>query len=92
MARLGEMNTGDRTGMTRRATIEDVAKLADVHKATVSRALNARTEHHVGRETVERIRAAADKLGYVPNAYSELKEDQLTYICQHVLEYVKQHR
>lgn len=54
--------------MTRRATIEDVAKLADVHKATVSRALNARTEHHVGRETVERIRAAADKLGYVPNA------------------------
>jgi LacI family transcriptional regulator len=53
--------------MTRRATIEDVAKLADVHKATVSRALNARTEHHVGRETVERIRAAAEKLGYVPN-------------------------
>ena len=53
--------------MTRRATIDDVAKLADVHKATVSRALNARTEHHVGRETVERVRAAAEKLGYVPN-------------------------
>jgi LacI family transcriptional regulator len=54
--------------MRRRATIDDVAKLADVHKATVSRALNARTEHHVGRETVARVRAAAEKLGYVPNA------------------------
>ena len=54
--------------MRRRATIDDVAKLAHVHKATVSRALNARTEHHVGRETVLRVRAAAEQLGYVPNA------------------------
>jgi LacI family transcriptional regulator len=54
--------------MRRRATIDDVAKLAEVHKATVSRALNARTEHHVGRETVLRVRAAAEQLGYVPNA------------------------
>lgn len=54
--------------MRYRATIEDVAKLADVHKATVSRALNASTEHHVGKETVERVRAAAEKLDYVPNA------------------------
>ncbi len=54
--------------MTRRTTIDDVARLADVHKATVSRALNPRTEHQIGRETVERVRAAADKLGYIPNA------------------------
>jgi LacI family transcriptional regulator len=54
--------------MRRRATIDDVAKLAEVHKATVSRALNARTEHHVGKETVARVRAAAETLGYVPNA------------------------
>jgi LacI family transcriptional regulator len=54
--------------MTRRATIEDVARLADVNKATVSRALNPRTEHQIGRETVERVRAAARQLGYVPNA------------------------
>jgi LacI family transcriptional regulator len=58
----------DRTPMRRRATIDDVARLAGVHKATVSRALNARTEHHVGRQTAERVRAAAEKLGYVPNA------------------------
>ena len=69
MTQLGENGNGnDRTQMRRRATIEDVARLAEVHKATVSRALNARTEHHVGRETVERVRAAAEKLGYVPNA------------------------
>ncbi len=54
--------------MARRATIEDVAKLAAVHKATVSRALNPRTEHQIGRDTVERVRAAAATLGYVPNA------------------------
>lgn len=54
--------------MARRATIADVAKLADVHKATVSRALNPRTERQIGRDTVERVRAAAEKLGYVPNA------------------------
>lgn len=54
--------------MRRRATIDDVAKLADVHKATVSRALNPRTEHQIGRETIERVRAAAIQLGYVPNA------------------------
>ena len=53
---------------TKRATIDDVAKLANVHKATVSRALNPRTEHQIGRDTVVRVRAAAERLGYVPNA------------------------
>jgi len=54
--------------MVRRATIEDVARLAAVHKATVSRALNPRTEHQIGRATVQRVREAAASLGYVPNA------------------------
>lgn len=53
--------------MSRRSTIDDVARLANVHKATVSRALNARTEHQIGRETVARVRAAAEQLGYTPN-------------------------
>jgi len=53
--------------MPRRTTIDDVARLANVHKATVSRALNAQTQHQVSRDTVDRIRAAAEQLGYVPN-------------------------
>jgi LacI family transcriptional regulator len=39
-----------------------------VHKATDSRALNARTRHQVNAKTVARVTAAAEELGYVPNA------------------------
>ena len=53
--------------MIRRTTIEDVAKLASVHKGTVSRALNAHTERQVNPETVKRVKRAARQLGYVPN-------------------------
>lgn len=53
---------------TRRATIEDVAKMAEVHKGTVSRALNERTRHQVSRETLEKVERASRQLGYVPNA------------------------
>lgn len=53
--------------MGSRPTIDDVARLAGVHKATVSRALNRSTEGLVGRDTVVRVREAADALGYVPN-------------------------
>lgn len=52
----------------RRITIDDVATHAGVHKATVSRALNARTRHQVNEKTVARVTAAAEELGYVPNA------------------------
>jgi LacI family transcriptional regulator len=52
----------------RRATIEDVAKLAKVHKGTVSRALDERKRHQVARETIERVENAARQVGYVPNA------------------------
>jgi LacI family transcriptional regulator len=54
--------------MPRHATIDDVARLAQVHKATVSRALNARTRDQVNAETVKRVKRAARQLGYVPNA------------------------
>lgn len=53
--------------MGTRPTIDDVARLAGVHKATVSRALNERTESQIGRDTVLRVREAAKVLGYVPN-------------------------
>jgi len=52
----------------RRITIDDVAVRAGVHKATVSRALNLRTRHQVSGDTVSRVEAAAEELGYVPNA------------------------
>jgi len=54
--------------MARRTTIDDVARLASVHKATVSRALNAQTQHQVNPETVKKVKRAARQLGYVPNA------------------------
>jgi LacI family transcriptional regulator len=54
--------------MPRRVTIDDVARLAQVHKATVSRAMNERTRDQVNAETLKRVKRAARQLGYVPNA------------------------
>ena len=48
------------------STIKDVAKLAKVSIASVSKALNG--EKGVGAETRERIMNAAKILGYAPNA------------------------
>lgn len=50
----------------RRTTIKDVAALAGVSPATVSRTLDDRPE--ISAETKERVRAACAQLGYVPNA------------------------
>ena len=49
----------------RRTTIKDVAALAGVSPATVSRTLDDRPE--ISAETKERVRAACAQLGYVPN-------------------------
>ena len=71
MGSAAQMDTTDgapRFDPARRATIEDVAKLAKVHKATVSRALDERKRHQVARETIERVERAARQVGYVPNA------------------------
>lgn len=53
--------------MTRTApiTIRDVARKAGVSLATVSRALN--NGAYVTKETRERVRSAADQLGYLPH-------------------------
>src|SRR5215475_4368615 len=48
-------------------TLKDVAALAGVHPATVSRALNPSTRLLVSEDTAHRIMAAADSLGYRPN-------------------------
>jgi LacI family transcriptional regulator len=49
------------------ANLKDVARLAGVHPATVSRALNERTAGMVNEQTVRRVREAADALGYRVN-------------------------
>mgnify|MGYP006286292317 FL=1 len=49
-----------------RVTSNDVAELAGVSQSTVSRAFAAPDK--VAEETLERVKAAASKLGYAPNA------------------------
>ena len=48
-------------------TLRDVAKLANVHPGTVSRALNPHTRRMVNAETARRVLEAAERLGYRPN-------------------------
>jgi LacI family transcriptional regulator len=49
------------------ANLKDVAKLAGVHLSTASRALGERTVGMVSPSTAERVRQAADTLGYRVN-------------------------
>ena len=52
---------------SRRTTLADVAKLSGVSTATVSYVLNQVKQHTIPAITRERVMAAADSLGYVPN-------------------------
>jgi LacI family transcriptional regulator, galactose operon repressor len=49
------------------ATLRDVARVAGVHPATVSRALNEETRSLVNEDTAQRVLRAAEELGYRPN-------------------------
>lgn len=51
----------------RRVTIRDVAKAADVHISTVSRALDPDKSDLIAEATRERVLAAAEELGYRPH-------------------------
>ncbi|MGA8116966.1 MAG: LacI family DNA-binding transcriptional regulator [Actinocatenispora sp.] len=51
---------------THRATVQDVAREAGVSASTVSRALNG--TGYAGAEVRERVRAAVERIGYVPDA------------------------
>lgn len=53
--------------MSNRVTLKDVADEAGVHTSTASRALNPETRAIVNRETVDRVLAAAKRLGYRPH-------------------------
>ena len=50
-----------------RVTLRDVARVADVHPGTASRALNVETRSLVNEETARRVLDAAEELGYHPN-------------------------
>ncbi|MEC3974992.1 LacI family DNA-binding transcriptional regulator [Amycolatopsis sp. H20-H5] len=56
----------ERMRREKRATIEDVARVAGVGRQTVSRALNDKAE--IAPETRQRVLAAVAELGYRPNA------------------------
>lgn len=56
--------------MNRRPTLRDVAKAAEVHPATASRALNPETRNLVNARTVERVLHVARSLGYRPNPHA----------------------
>jgi LacI family transcriptional regulator len=57
--------------MTERVTLRDVAREADVHVSTASRALNPETRSIVNRDTVERVLEAAGRLGYRPHPLAQ---------------------
>jgi len=61
----------------KRVTIKDVAALAGVSFATVSRVLDDRPE--ISSDTKERVRAACAELGYVPNAAARGLTGQATH-------------
>ncbi len=48
-------------------TLKDVARLAGVHPATASRALNPTTRALVNADTARKVMKAAESLGYQPN-------------------------
>jgi LacI family transcriptional regulator len=58
-------------------TIEDLARAVGVSKSSVSRALNG-VPGGVTAEVAERVRAAADRLGYVPNVLAASLKSQTT--------------
>jgi LacI family transcriptional regulator len=57
----------DNSSVRSPVTIRDVARAANVHPGTVSRALNAETRDMVNEQTAERVLRAAEELGYRPN-------------------------
>lgn len=57
-----------RSGASRRAvTLKDVARVADVHVSTASRALDPANSQRISDATVARVQAAAEQLGYMPD-------------------------
>lgn len=59
------------------STTYDVAKRAGVDQSSVSKILSGATDFR--QETIDRVKAACDKLGYVPNATARQLRSQKTH-------------
>jgi LacI family transcriptional regulator len=68
------------SGMSRRVTIVDVAKVCGVTPATVSRVLNEKKKFSTSEAVREKIFDAAKKMGYVPNLAARNLVRQETHI------------
>ena len=55
----------------KRVTSQDVANLAGVSRTTVSLVLNDVKGINISPETRKKVRDAAEKLGYIPNATAQ---------------------
>ncbi|MGH3026746.1 MAG: LacI family DNA-binding transcriptional regulator, partial [Gaiellaceae bacterium] len=66
-------------GGSRRVGLADVAAEARVHSSTASRALNPVTQGRVRASTVERVLAAAARVGYQPNVVARSLRTNRTY-------------
>ncbi len=63
--------------MIEMASIKDVAKECGVSVATVSKALNGHSD--ISQATKEKVRAAAERLGYMPNSAARALKTNRTY-------------
>ena len=68
----------------RRPTQADVAKLAGVSQSAVSQVLN-RNDFAIPEETRQRVLAAVDQLGYVPNKFAQSLRTQKTYTIASII-------
>jgi LacI family transcriptional regulator len=77
------MEAGSHSGGNgdRVVTLKDVARAADVHVSTASRALDPARSSRIGADTVARVEAAARSLGYTPDLIAKgLKSGMTTMI------------
>lgn len=66
--------------MTNRVKAADVARLAGVSRTAVSFVLNGRAEGNIAPATAERVRAAAEELGYTPDRVAQSLRLQRTHV------------
>ncbi|QHI68719.1 LacI family DNA-binding transcriptional regulator [Tichowtungia aerotolerans] len=64
---------------TKRTTIQDIATLCNINKATVSRILNNKTDQFpISEKTINKVKEAAQRLNYRPNRLAQATGSQRT--------------